>query len=94
MKNFLQKLVTIWKKIVAFMKKTNILKVARIVHIAVWTLIALLVIVSTCRVWEQNGCGAFSIIAAIAFYLSACTGICLVGDIEFQERIKEEEKEQ
>lgn len=95
MKKFLQKvlnaLVTIWKKIVS-MKKTNILKVARIVHIAVWTLIALVVIIGTCRVWEQNGCGAFSIIAAIAFYGACCTGLCVAGHLQFNEKIKETEE--
>lgn len=74
------------------MKRAKLLRAARIAHIAIWSLIALIIIISTCVVWEQNGCGAFSIIAAIAFYISACTGICLVGDFEFQDRIKEEEK--
>ena len=74
------------------MKKLQILKAARIAHIAVWTIIALLVIVSTCKVWWANGCGASSLIAAIAFYGACCTGLCLVGHLQFNEKIKETEE--
>ena len=73
------------------MKKLQILKAARIAHIAIWTLIALLIIVSTCKVWWANGCGAISLIAAIAFYGACCTGLCLAGHIQFNEEIEETE---
>ena len=73
------------------MKKLQILKAARIAHIAIWTIIALLIIVSTCKVWWANGCGASSLIAAIAFYGTACVGLCLVGPIQLNEEIEETE---
>ena len=73
------------------MKKLQILKAARIAHIAIWTIIALLIIVSTCKVWWANGCGASSLIAAIAFYGACCTGLCLAGHLQFNEKIKETE---
>lgn len=70
------------------MKKLQILKAARIAHIAIWTVIALLIIVSTCKVWWANGCGASSLIAAIAFYGACCTGLCLAGHLMFNEEIE------
>lgn len=73
------------------MKKLQLLKAARIAHIAIWTIIALLIIVSTCKVWWANGCGAESLIAAIAFYGACCVGLCLVGHIQFNEEIEETE---
>jgi hypothetical protein len=73
------------------MKKLQILKAARIAHIAIWTVIALLVIVSTCKVWWANGCGAISLIAAIAFYGSCCASIFLSGHLQFNEEIEETE---
>ena len=73
------------------MKKLQILKAARIAHLAIWTVIALLIIVSTCKVWWANGCGVLSLIAAIAFYGACCVGICLVGHIQFNEEIEETE---
>ena len=75
------------------MKKLQILKAARIAHLAIWTVIALLIIVSTCKVWWANGCGASSLIAAIAFYGSGCVGLCLAGHLQFNEKIKETEEE-
>lgn len=73
------------------MKKLQILKAARIAHIAIWTVIALLVIVSTCKVWWANGCGVISLIAAIAFYGTCCIGICIFGHLSFNEKIEETE---
>ena len=73
------------------MKKLQILKAARIAHLAIWTVIALLIIVSTCKVWWANGCGASSLIAAIAFYGACCTGLCLAGHLQFNEEIEETE---
>ena len=73
------------------MKKLQLLKAARIAHLAIWTIIALLIIVSTCKVWWANGCGVLSLIAAIAFYGVACTGLCLVGHLQFNEEIEETE---
>ena len=70
------------------MKKLQILKAARIAHIAVWTVIALLIIVSTCKVWWANGCGVSSLVAAIAFYGACCTGLCLAGHLMFNEEIE------
>ena len=73
------------------MKKLQILKAARIAHIAIWTVIALLIIVSTCKVWWANGCGVSSLIAAITFYGAACAGLCIFGHIHFDEEIEETE---
>ena len=73
------------------MKKLQILKAARIAHIAIWTVIALLIIVSTCKVWWANGCGASSLTAAIAFYGACCSGLCIFGHISFTEEIEETE---
>ena len=73
------------------MKKLQILKAARIAHLAVWTVIALLIIVSTCKVWWANGCGVASLIAAIVFYGACCTALCLAGHIMFSETIDEVE---
>jgi hypothetical protein len=73
------------------MKKLQILKAARIAHLAIWTIIALLIIVSTCKVWWANGCGVLSLIAAIVFYGACCTGLCLVGHLQFNEEIEETE---
>ena len=70
------------------MKKLQILKAARIAHLAIWTVIALLIIVSTCKVWWANGCGVSSLIAAIAFYGACCTGLCLAGHLMFNEEIE------
>ena len=74
------------------MKKLQILKAARIAHIAIWTIIALTIIVSTCKVWWANGCGVGSLIAAIAFYGACCTGLCLSGNTMFYEKIDETEE--
>ena len=73
------------------MKKLQILKAARIAHIAIWTVIALLIIVSTCKVWWANGCGVSSLIAAMAFYGACCSGLCIFGHISFTEEIEETE---
>jgi hypothetical protein len=73
------------------MKKLQILKAARIAHLAIWTIIALTIIVSTCKVWWANGCGASSLICAILFYGATCTGLCLGGHIMFNEEIEETE---
>ena len=75
------------------MKRLQILKAARIAHLAVWTVIALLIIVSTCKVWWANGCGISSIVAAIAFYGACCAGICISGHLQFNEKIKATEDE-
>lgn len=75
------------------MKKLQILKAARIAHIAIWTVIALLIIISTCKVWWANGCGVSSLVAAIAFYGAACAGLCLAGNTMFYEKIDEIEAE-
>ena len=69
------------------MKKLQILKAARIAHIAIWTIIALLIIVSTCKVWWANGCGVSSLVCAILFYGAACAGLCLAGNTMFYEEI-------
>ena len=74
------------------MKKLQILKAARIAHLAVWTVIALLIIVSTCKVWWANGCGISSLVAAIALYGACCAGICISGHLQFNEKIKETEE--
>ena len=74
------------------MKKLQILKAARIAHLAIWTVIALLIIVSTCKVWWANGCGVLSLIAAIAFYGACCAGICISGHLQFNEKIKATEE--
>lgn len=71
------------------MKKLQILKAARIAHIAIWTIIALLIIVSTCKVWWANGCGVSSLVCAILFYGAACAGLCLAGNTMFYEKIDE-----
>ena len=73
------------------MKKLQILKAAKIAHIAIWTIIALLIIVSTCKVWWANGCGVSSLIAAILFYGACCSGLCVAGHLQFNEKIKETE---
>jgi hypothetical protein len=73
------------------MKKLQILKAARIAHLAIWTIIALTIIVSTCKVWWANGCGASSLICAILFYGATCTGRCIFGHIHFDEEIEETE---
>jgi hypothetical protein len=73
------------------MKKLQILKAARIAHLAIWTIIALTIIVSTCKVWWANGCGAISLICAILFYGATCTGLCIFGHIHFDEEIEETE---
>ena len=75
------------------MKKLQILKAARIAHLAVWTVIALLIIVSTCKVWWANGCGVSSLVAAIAFYGACCAGLCISGHLQFNEKIKETKDE-
>ena len=73
------------------MKKLQILKAAQIAHLEIWTIIAFLIIVSTCKVWWANGCGVSSLIAAIVFYGSCSTALCLVGHMHFNEKIKETE---
>lgn len=74
------------------MKKLQLLKAAQIAHLTIWTIIALLIIVGTCKVWWANGCGVSSLIAAIAFYGSCSTALCLVGHMHFNEKIKETEE--
>lgn len=74
------------------MKKLQILKAARIAHIAIWTIIALLIIVSTCKVWWANGCGVSSLVAAIIFYGACCASIFLSGHMQLNEEIKETEE--
>lgn len=74
------------------MKKLRNLKLAQIAHFAIWTVVALLVITETCKVWWANGCGVSSLIAAIAFYGACCTGICIFGHLQFNEKIKETEE--
>lgn len=71
------------------MKKLQLLKAAQIAHLAIWTIIALLIIVGTCKVWWANGCGVSSLVAAIAFYGACCTGLCLAGHLQFNEEIDE-----
>ena len=73
------------------MKKLQLLKAAQIAHLAIWTIIALLIIVGTCKVWWTNGCGVSSLIAAIVFYGACCTALCLAGHLQFNEKIKDTE---
>lgn len=74
------------------MKKLQILKAAKIAHLVIWSVLALVLIISVCKVWWANGCGASSLIAAIAFYGACCTGLCLAGHLQFNEKIKETEE--
>lgn len=69
------------------MKKLQILKAARIAHLVIWSVLALVLIISVCKVWWANGCGVSSLIAAIAFYGAACAGLCLAGNTMFYEEI-------
>lgn len=69
------------------MKKLQILKAARIAHIAIWTVVALVLIISVCKVWSANGCGISSLAAAFLFYGACCTGLCLAGHLQFNEAI-------
>ena len=71
------------------MKKLQILKAAKIAHLVIWSVLALVLIISVCKVWSANGCGISSLVAAIAFYGSACAGLCLAGNTMFYERIDE-----
>ena len=71
------------------MKKLQILKAAKIAHLVIWSVLALVLIISVCKVWSANGCGISSLIAAIAFYGAACTGLCLAGHLQFNEEIEE-----
>ena len=71
------------------MKKLQILKAARIAHLVIWSVLALVLIISVCKVWSANGCGISSLVAAIAFYGAACTGLCLAGHLQFNEEIEE-----
>ena len=74
------------------MKKLQILKAAKIAHLVIWSVVALVLIISVCKVWSANGCGISSLVAAIAFYGSACAGLCLAGHLQFNEKIKETEE--
>ena len=71
------------------MKKLQILKAAKIAHLVIWTVLALVLIISVCKVWSANGCGISSLVAAIALYGSACAGLCLAGHLQFNEEIEE-----
>ena len=73
------------------MKKLQILKAARIAHLVIWSVVALVVIISVCKVWSANGCGISSLAAAFLFYGACCTGLCLAGHLQFNEKIKETE---
>lgn len=75
------------------MKKLQILKAARIAHLVIWSVLALVLIISVCKVWWANGCGVSSLIAAIAFYGACFTGLCLAGHMMFNEKIDEIEAE-
>ena len=74
------------------MKKLQILKAAKIAHLVIWSVVALVLIISVCKVWSANGCGISSLVAAIAFYGACCTGLCLAGHLQFNEKIKETEE--
>lgn len=71
------------------MKKLQILKAARIAHLVIWSVLALVVIISVCKVWSANGCGISSLAAAFLFYGCTCAGLCLAGHLQFNEKIKE-----
>ena len=71
------------------MKKLQILKAARIAHLVIWSVLALVLIISVCKVWWANGCGVSSLICAILFYGAACAGLCLAGNTMFYEKIDE-----
>ena len=74
------------------MKKLQILKAARIAHLVIWSVLALVLIISVCKVWWANGCGVSSLVCAILFYGAACAGLCLAGHLQFNEKIKETEE--
>lgn len=73
------------------MKKLQILKAARIAHLVIWSVVALVLTISVRKVWWANGCGVSSLVAAIAFYGAACAGLCLAGNKMFNEEIEETE---
>ena len=74
------------------MKKLQILKAARIAHLVIWSVLALVVIISVCKVWSANGCGISSLAAGFLFYGCTCAGICISGHLQFNEKIKETEE--
>ena len=71
------------------MKKLQILKAAKIAHLVIWSVVALVLIISVCKVWSANGCGISSLAAAFLFYGACCTGLCVAGHIMFNEEIAE-----
>lgn len=56
------------------------MKKARIINAATWTAIATTLSVMVCLEWHKNGCDAWSLIAAIAFYASASTALAMTID--------------
>lgn len=73
------------------MKKLQILKAAKIAHLVIWSVLALVLIISVCKVWSANGCGIISLAAAFLFYGACCVGLCLAGHMMFNEEIEETE---
>lgn len=56
------------------------MKKARIINAATWTAIATTLSVMVCLDWHANGCDAWSLIAAIAFYTSASAALAMTID--------------
>lgn len=56
------------------------MKKARIINAATWTAIATTLSVMVCLEWNANGCDAWSLIAAIAFYASASAALAMTID--------------
>lgn len=56
------------------------MKKARIINAATWTAIATTLSVMVCLEWHTNGCDAWSLIAAIAFYASASVALAMTID--------------
>lgn len=56
------------------------MKKARIINAATWTAIATTLSVMVCLEWHDNGCDAWSLVAAIAFYASASAALAMTID--------------
>ena len=56
------------------------MKKARLLNAATWTAIATALSIITCLDWHANGCDAWSLIAAIAFYTSASAALAMTID--------------
>lgn len=59
-------------------------KTKRIINAAFWAVLSIAITIYVCIVWHNMGCGLYSLIAAVVWYIIAPAALCAVIDETIQ----------